>query len=198
MTMTPPKRPTNDFPMWDKALDWVSEKSKTHPGIAESMIPVYGPAREAIADAQEGDWGGAAMNAGFAALDLTAAGEIGKGLKLADTLIKARKAKGLSLAYKNMRPAIRKELGAKRDIEEIHHAGEQNWGWPNEITNHPLNLKVLPKEVHRRIHGRYLGKPKYNWAERTWHGSPTWAQMTGGALAGHGVSRYDAIHEDDD
>lgn len=49
------------------------------PGFAESLIPVWGSGREAIADFQEGDYVGAGINGAAAASDLFLAGAAGKG-----------------------------------------------------------------------------------------------------------------------
>jgi hypothetical protein len=51
-----------------------------HPGFAESLIPVWGSGREAVADFQEGDYAGAALNGALAASDLFLAGSIAKGV----------------------------------------------------------------------------------------------------------------------
>lgn len=57
-----------------------AEQSVGHPGFAESLIPVWGSGREAVADFQEGDYAGAALNAGLAASDVFLAGAVGKAL----------------------------------------------------------------------------------------------------------------------
>jgi hypothetical protein len=49
-----------------------------HPGVLESLIPVWGPGRAAIADLQEGDYGNAAINAGLVGLDLVGGGVLAK------------------------------------------------------------------------------------------------------------------------
>ena len=51
-----------------------SVNSVGHPGFAESLIPVWGSGREAVADFQEGDYAGAALNGALAASDLFLAG----------------------------------------------------------------------------------------------------------------------------
>ncbi|MFZ4066841.1 MAG: amidohydrolase family protein [Phenylobacterium sp.] len=45
-----------------------------HPELLESLIPVWGSGREAVADFQEGDYAGAALNGALAASDLFLAG----------------------------------------------------------------------------------------------------------------------------
>ena len=49
------------------------------PNIAESFIPVVGPAWEAAADLQDGNYGGAAFNAAMAVGDALPAGALVKG-----------------------------------------------------------------------------------------------------------------------
>lgn len=51
-----------------------------HPGFAESLIPVWGCGREAVADFQEGDYAGAALNSALATSDLFLAGSLAKGV----------------------------------------------------------------------------------------------------------------------
>src|ERR1700740_1174844 len=57
-----------------------SHSSVGHPGFAESLIPVWGSGREAVADFQEGDYAGAALNGALAASDLFVAGSVAKGV----------------------------------------------------------------------------------------------------------------------
>ena len=57
-----------------------AKTSVGHPGFAESLIPVWGSGREAVADFQEGDYLGASLNTALAASDLFLAGSIWKGL----------------------------------------------------------------------------------------------------------------------
>jgi hypothetical protein len=51
----------------------------SHPGLAESLIPVWGSGREAIADFKEGDVPGGIINGVAAASDLFLAGSAAKG-----------------------------------------------------------------------------------------------------------------------
>jgi hypothetical protein len=51
-----------------------------HPGFAESLIPVWGSGREAVADYQEGDYVGAALNGVLAASDMSLAGDAAKAI----------------------------------------------------------------------------------------------------------------------
>lgn len=73
-----------------------------HPGFAESLIPVWGSGREAVADFQEGDYAGAALNGALAASDLFLAGSIAKGLRKAGS------------TWLGMPPRRRRMLGKRR------------------------------------------------------------------------------------
>src|SRR5687767_5406110 len=53
------------------------------PTLAQSFIPVVGPAWEAVADLQEGDYGGAAFNGAMAVADVLPVGVIAKGARAA-------------------------------------------------------------------------------------------------------------------
>lgn len=47
---------------------------RQHPGVVESFVPFWGSAREAVADAYEGDVTGAIVNTGLAVSDLAPGG----------------------------------------------------------------------------------------------------------------------------
>lgn len=64
----------------DAAVARPPVNSVGHPGFAESLIPVWGSGREAVADFQEGDYAGAVLNGALAASDLFLAGSIAKGV----------------------------------------------------------------------------------------------------------------------
>lgn len=54
-----------------RGIDW-----SKHPGTAESLVPVWGSAREAIADYREGDMVGPVGNGALALTDLTGEGYV--------------------------------------------------------------------------------------------------------------------------
>jgi hypothetical protein len=143
------------------------------PGPAASLIPVVGPAWQAAADLQEGNLVGAGVNTALAIADATPAGPLIKGVKAAKLGIGVLK-KG-SVTAGAAQKMIRK-AGLTGPGKEVHHSipldgvGRSVQDW----RNHYLFLKVLPKEVHRRLHGSWAGKPKYDPIRRIWYGSTDW------------------------
>jgi hypothetical protein len=75
--------------------------------------------------------------------------------------------------------------------EQGHHwlIPQNGWGKyvPDAIKNHPINIKPLPKDVHKRIHSadRVNGLPRYNPVERLVHGTPTWVKGDAAVSAAH-------------
>ena len=152
------------------------------PNTLESFIPLAGPAWEAAWDLQEGDVGGGALNAGLALADALPVGAIGKGLEAARLGIGVLK-KGSVTAGASAR-MIRK-AGLSGPGMEIHHSipldgvGRSTQDW----RNHYAFLKVLPKEVHRRLHGAWAGKPRYDPVRRIWYGATDWQKSVPTAAA---------------
>ncbi|MFD4443431.1 hypothetical protein ACFWPK_27010 [Nocardia sp. NPDC058519] len=62
----------------DQFLRELSEYISTDPSFLESLIPLWGPLRQAIADGLAGDWTGFAANLGFFVLDITGIGALGR------------------------------------------------------------------------------------------------------------------------
>lgn len=87
--------------------DWQAGPSMARPSTFQSLIPVVGPAWEAAADLQEGDYGGALLNAGFAVGDALPVGVAFKGLNA------ARKGVGIWKAGSVTGEAARKSLRAR-------------------------------------------------------------------------------------
>ena len=160
--------------------DWQHSKPIGHPGIAESFIPVWGSGREALADLQEQDYGGAAFNGALAVSDLVPAKAV---LGAAE--------KGLWKTGSHTWNATRKWMGKTRDLakgQEVHHWAipQGNWGRmvPDWIKHQPWNLKAMPsRQVHRRIHTNF-GEPRFGPAERFWHGTPAWWKAVLGSTMG--------------
>lgn len=147
---------------------------RTHPGFAESLLPVWGSAREAWADAEDGHGALAIINAALAISDLALAGAVGKGLAKG----------GLKLAGSNTWNATRKWMGKNGFLDAGQHGhhwfiGQSGWGKdiPDIIKNQPWNIKGMPSaEIHGRIHGSYGGKPQFNLLQQLHFGMPTWAK----------------------
>ncbi len=159
---------------------WQHSKPIGHPGFAESLIPVWGSGRDAVADLQEGDYSGAALKGALAVSDLIPAEAVAGSLE-----------KGAWKGGSHAWSATRKWLG-KEYLEPGQHGHhwlipQNGWGKdvPDWLKNQPWNIKGMPSpEVHGRIHGRYNG-PQFNPAQRFWYGTPAWVK----AVAGEAVGR---------
>lgn len=154
------------------------------PNLAQSFIPVVGPAWEAVADLQDGNYGGAAFNGAMAVGDALPVGFAVKGLKAASKGIGAFK-KGSVTAGAAAKKIRRVGLAGKG--EEIHHTiplngtsrSAQDW------RNHYALLKVLPVEQHRRLTGSWMGKPRYDPIRRVWYGTTDWMKAAPTGLASY-------------
>ena len=163
----------------------VSVPDVGHPGFAESLIPVWGSGREAIADAHDGDWVGAAVNTGLAISDVVPvkafAGMAAKGgFKVAPKV------------WKTARKALVEEGFAAKG-QPLHHWAIPQNGWgkniPGELKNMKWNLNPMQNaEVHGRIHGPYLGKPQFNPFQQFFQGTPAGVKAAGAVGAAHGVN----------
>jgi hypothetical protein len=157
----------------------------SHPSLAASFIPVIGPAWEAAADFQDGDYWNAALNGAFAVADAVPGGFLFKGIKAAT--------KGIGLLKKgsltaNAATKMIRSRSLARAGEEIHHVfpldglGRNVESWKN---HYPF-LKTLPKEVHRRLHGSWNGLPQYGPIARAWHGTTDWMKALPVGILGYG------------
>jgi RHS repeat-associated protein len=149
------------------------------PGLAESMIPIWGSGRAAINDFQEGRYVWGAINTAMAVSDVFL-------VKAAVTGIVKGATKGaLKMAGSHSWDATRKWLTKTgwREFkgQEMHHwLLQQNSGIgkyaPNAIKNQPWNLMPMPShEFHQALHG--FGE--MNFAERALYGTPDWAKALG-------------------
>jgi hypothetical protein len=181
------------------------QNSVGHPGFAESLIPVWGSGREAVADFQEGDYVGAALNGGLAASDLFLAGAAGKAL-LKTGMKVATKAGGkrvLSMTWNATRKRMQKE-GYIPPGEQGHHWLIPRNGWgksiPDKIKNAHWNVMPRPADVHKRIHTRDLirGEPRFNLAERYLYGTPRTAKVLSADALGHPATGVKARLEEDE
>lgn len=151
-----------------------------HPGTLESLAPVWGSAREAIADYRNGDKVGALINGAMAVADLTGEGFVGKELYKG----------GAKIVGSNTWNATRKWMGKKGLLDAGQHGHHwlipQRSSLPEWLKNQPWNIKGMPgPQVHGRMHGRYAGQPQFNEAQQLWQGTPTWAKTQTGLAAGH-------------
>ena len=170
-----------------------SASSVGHPGFAESLIPVWGSGREAVADFQEGDYAGAALNGALAASDLFLAGLIVKGVGKGAVYIAKNASKNPYDWDRYVRPWLGGERGMLAPKQHGHHWAIPQKGWgknvPDKIKNQPWNIKPMPSaEVHGRLTNAYKGKPQFNAVERYMYGTPTWSKVGTGAAVGHSAA----------
>jgi hypothetical protein len=162
------------------------------PSMAQSFIPVVGPAWEAAADLQEGNYGGAAFNAAMAVGDVLPAGAIIKGARAASKGIGILKKGSVSAnaAAKQIRKA-----GLAGKGEEIHHTIPLNGKsrTAQDPRNHYALLKTLPKEQHRRLTGSWEGKPRYDPIRRVWYGTTDWQKSVPTAIGSYAADAWENV-----
>lgn len=159
------------------------ERTKiARPSLVQSFIPVVGPAWEAVADYQDGNYAGAAFNGAMAVADLLPIGIAAKGARAASKGIKVLKEGSVSAnaAAKKIRA---KGLAGKG--QEIHHTiplkGLSRTA--QDPRNHYALLKVLPVEQHRRLTGSWKGAPRYDPVRHVWYGTTDWQKALPTAAA---------------
>lgn len=162
------------------------------PNVVESFIPVVGPAWEAAADLQDGNYGSAAFNAAMAIGDALPAGAIIKGGRAFSKGIGILKEGSVSAgaAAKKIRKA-----GLAGKGEEIHHSvplngksrSAQDW------RNHYAFLKTLPQETHGRLTGSWKGKPQFDPIRRIWHGTTDWQKSVPTALGTYAADAWENV-----
>jgi hypothetical protein len=162
------------------------------PNLAESFIPVVGPAWEAAADLQDGNYGGAAFNGVMAVADALPIGVAAKGIKAAS--------KGIGILKEGSvtADAARKMLKARgvvRPGEEVHHTialdglGRNVEDW----RNHFAFLKPLPKDIHRRLTGSWMGKPEFDPIRKIWYGTTDWQKAVPAGVAAYGADAWENL-----
>jgi hypothetical protein len=172
--------------LWKDAADLQRAPRIPRPNTWQSWIPVVGSGWEAVGDLQDANYGGAALNAGFAAADALPVGTVVKGGRAALKLTKAaRKTGKMTRVVKALRGDLKTaknvqqtmhRVGLAKKGEEVHHAFELN-GTPRNVpswkNSYPF-LKSLPQETHQRLHRMWNGKPRFGPVAKAWHGSTDW------------------------
>jgi hypothetical protein len=146
------------------------------PSLAQSLIPVVGPAWEATADFQEGDYAGAAFNGAMALADVLPVGVVAKGARMMTKGVGILK-DGSVTANATAKQLRRKGIAGPG--QEIHHTVPLN-GTGRTVQdwrNHFAFVKVMPKEQHRRLTGSWNGKPRYDPIRRIWYGTTDWQKV---------------------
>lgn len=146
------------------------------PSLAMSLVPVIGPAWDAAADLQEGDYAGAALNTAFAAADLLPVGVAVRGVRSARAGIGVLKPGSVT---GNASAKMMRARGVAGQGEEIHHSialkGKSRTA--QDPRNHFALLKVLPIDDHRRLTGSWRGQPRYDPLRRIWYGTTDWQKV---------------------
>lgn len=162
------------------------------PSTAQSFIPVVGPAWEAVADLQDGNYAGAAFNGAMAVADVLPVGVAVKGARAAAKGITVLK-KGSVTAGAAARQMRKSGLAGAGD--EVHHTvplkGTSRTA--QDPRNHYALLKVLPKEQHRRLTGSWAGKPRYDPVRRVWYGTTDWQKAVPTAVAGYAADAWENV-----
>ena len=162
------------------------------PNLAQSFIPVIGPAWEAVGDLQDGNYGAAAFNGGMAVLDALPVGVAVKGGRALAKGIGVLKSGSVTsgASIKAMRKA-----GFAKSGEEVHHTLPLN-GVGRSVQdprNHFAFLKALPKATHRRLHGKWAGEPRYDPIRRVWYGTTDWMKAVPAGVAGYTVDSIENL-----
>ncbi len=163
---------------------WGLSKGVGQPGFLEGMIPVWGSARAAVDDFQNGRWGWGLFNTAMALTDLI------PGKSLVGAAAKGVLWKTGSHTWKATRSWLGRR-GYARAGQEVHHwlIPRNQWGRrvPDWIKNQPWNLMPMPSRAwHNAIEGK--GPNAFGPLGRLWHGSPAWARATGISAAGKAIN----------
>ena len=154
------------------------------PSMAQTFIPVVGPAWEAAGNIQDGEYGKAAFNGAMMVADAL---PFGVALKGARSL-----SKGIGILKTNSvtadasRKAIR-TAGLSKPGQEVHHTIPLKGLGRNtqDPRNHFALLKVMPKDQHRRLTGSWAGKPKYGPVGQVWYGTTDWMKAVPTGVGGY-------------
>jgi RHS repeat-associated protein len=153
------------------------------PSLVESLIPVYGPMRQAGYDFGQGSWGWGAFNTGIACSDVIPL------RSLANAGCRgAWKFGGVS--WRRVRGWLG-ERGWLKPWQDGHHWCIPRNGWgesvPNWLKNQPWNVMAMPDAAfHDALHG--IGPLGWTLPERLWHGSPLWFRAALLSTAGREVN----------
>jgi hypothetical protein len=162
-----------------------------HPGPLESLWPIWGSGREAIADFEDHNYLGGAFNTGLAASDVVIAkaalGGLAKGgLKMGGKYVW----RNAPWEEESMRQWMGKQGFLKPGQPGHHWWLEQKSSAPDWLKNQPLFIKGTKDAVeHGRIHGPYtvngVKLPQFNAAQRFMAGTPDWWKALNVSIPGH-------------
>lgn len=171
--------------------------SAGHPGFGESLIPVWGSGREALADFREGHNIAGMLNGVLAASDLYLGADIAKAVAKGGrfAIIGAMREAPKEQKWPKVRSKMKELKLLKPGLEGHHWAIPQNqWGkdiWKG-FTNHPLNIKGLRTETHARLRHKIGDKPRFGLLGRYWFGTPDWSKVATVSAVGHPIAAAEA------
>jgi hypothetical protein len=163
-----------------------------HPDFGESLLPVWGSAREAIADVYDGDYAGATLNGALAASDLFLLKSLATGgVKTARYFAMLAEKKARKDHPEHWKRIVRPWMGDRGYLQprQIGHHWffPENSKAPNWLKNHHANIQPMPsRPVHNSIHGQF-GRPQYPPLKRYKEAVPTWAKVQQGAVVGDAI-----------
>ncbi|KQX25556.1 MULTISPECIES: hypothetical protein [unclassified Sphingomonas] len=171
------------------------------PGTGASLLPVVGPAWEAAADFQDGDYGSAAFNTAMAVADALPIGAVLKVGRVMKVLKAANNGRPLSSLTAAQLAKLYTKTGLKKAGEHLHHTIPLGkWDLlpkatrftPGLIRNHPALLKVMSQSNHHLAHGN-------NGAGRlrqVWHGTNELEKGVAAGVVGKGADGVEAVTEE--
>lgn len=171
------------------------------PNLVESFIPVVGPLWEAVADAQDGNYGSAAFNGAMAVTDVLPVAPVFKLLKIMKKLRAAGKLSRYEegLASASAMQKRYKTLKLTQAGQELHHTIPHRFAGISRTTksaiNHPALLKPMDKATHRRLTGRWQGQPEFNRLEKLWHGTTDLQKTAPVGAAGNAADAWENLRQ---
>lgn len=180
------------FDIAGRFYDFRTGPKIARPNLAEEFIPVVGPAWDAVADFQDGSYGSAALNAGMALGDLL---PVGYGIKAGRGALRLVREMGtLTPKAAAIQRKIHK-IGLALPSEDVHHIFELNGlgRYVPNWKNNPLLLKVLPREVHQRLHRSWGGNPKFGLIPRLYHGTTDWMKAGAAGVGSYAADRFENV-----
>jgi hypothetical protein len=160
-----------------------------HPGLGESLLPVWGSGKEAVADYYDGDYFGAIGNALVGLSDIIPAKAV------AGTAARG----GFRLASKSWKyqRQVMGKAGLLDKFQHGHHWAIPQGGCgkvvPGQIKNMGWNIKPMESvAAHQKAHGHKL---KYGPLEQFFHAAPEGVKRTAGVAGGHVLSEEKAAYD---
>lgn len=155
--------------------------TERRPNLAESFIPILGPAWESYADFQEGKIASGLLNASMAAADALPVGLAVKGARVTALAYKALRKPMTDGA---VRTAYRKAMRIVGPDIQVHHTlplKGQRAG--PDFRNNPIFLKPLPTPIHQRLH-KPAKSGGYDPLRQVWYGTTKWQKAAPVSLTG--------------